>query len=482
MSSYSNKSASGLPTGPRAGLPSGPRGGAPPLRPGPAQPPPSQQPPPSYGSSVYSNSVSGSGSGGYAPNKFGSGGGYGANRYQNEQSFQKNQSAPVTSQPFRPGGYGGLGRMDSSSTDDNRGDLFGGAKDRYDPQRPKAYDPPSATTTPSDSLFGGARDRYDPQRANAYDPTTKPVTGYGQSGASAAGSGSYGGYGEERELTQEEKEEEQVQNTKAQIRYYRDETLESTNRTLGVVQNAMDVGQDTLARLGHQGDRLHNADKNMDMAENHNTSGYEKAKELQTVNRSMFAVHVANPFTAKKRAQARDDEVMARHRAEKGQREATRSAHWQEARMMENSQRVGNLNLGDESFGNQKTSNKYMFDESSDEEEQAKERAINGNLGALLGGAKGLHELATNTGAVLDEQNRIIDRIATKVGHFFSLGRDEDEANTSIFRLIVSTMVSGGTGMSWTRLGRRAAVMRHGHQANCSFCLIHFSIQQPHLN
>jgi hypothetical protein len=402
-SSYSSKSASGLPSGPRAGLPSGPRGGAPPPRPGPSQPP-SQQPPPSYGSSV---------SGGYAPNKLGSGGGYGANRYQNEQSFQQNQNAPVTSQPFRPGGYGGLGRTDSSSTDVQRGDLFGGAKDRYDPQRAKAYDRTPATTAPSGNLFEGARDRYDPQRAKAYDPTAKPVTGYGQSGASAIGSG----YGEERELTQEEKEEEEVQKTKAEIRYYRDETLDSTNRSLAHVQDALNFGQDTLGRLGHQGDRLHNADKNMDMAQNYNTSGYEKARELQSVNRSMFAVHVANPFTAKKRAQARDDEVMTRHRAEKDQRETTRAAHWQEARMMENSQRIGNLDIQDEPFAKQKTSSKYRFEESDDEEAQTKEADIEGNLDRLLVGVQGLNHLATNTGEVIKEQNRIIDRIATKVSY-----------------------------------------------------------------
>ncbi|KAL2113885.1 hypothetical protein VUR80DRAFT_2010 [Thermomyces stellatus] len=389
MSSYSNKSSAGFPSGPRAGLPSGPKGGAPVSRPAPSQQP-SQQPPPSYGSSV---------SGGYAPNKYGSGGGYGANRYQNEQSFRQNQNAPVTSQPFRPGGYGGLGGSG------------------LQPQPPGGLDRTDSTSTDADrgNLFGGAKDRYQAQHGNIYDPAAKPTTGYGQSGASAVGSGSYGGYGEPRELTQEEKEEEELQNTKAQIRYIRDETLSSTNRSLQQMQNAMDAGQDTLARLAYQGERLHNADKNMDLAENHNTSGYEKAKELQTVNRSMFAVHVSNPFTAKKRAQARDEQVMERHRAEKSQREATRAAHWQEARLMENSQRIGNLSIEDESFGRpQKANSKYMFEESDDEEEQEKEKTIDGNLGLLLQGAKGLHQLATNTGEVLDEQNRIIDRIAVK--------------------------------------------------------------------
>jgi len=164
----------GLPGGPgaaRNGLPGGPaasRGG--------------------YGAPSPAPSA-GSG-GGYGAEKYGSGGGYGASRY--EESAETNR---------RPGGYGGLGEVakpsmprsnsaDTTSTEDNRNALFGGAKDRYAqkaatpaPQRPGA-----GYGASSDNTGGGG--------------------GYGASSDNTSGGGGYGAYGEDRQLTQEEEEEE----------------------------------------------------------------------------------------------------------------------------------------------------------------------------------------------------------------------------------------------------------------------------------
>jgi hypothetical protein len=139
----------GLPSGPRAGpggLPGGPRGGygaAPPAN--------------DYGAPPSNNSS-------YGAEKYGSGGGYGA-------------SAPYggAAAARGPSGYGGLGRtnsVDTTTTEDNRDALFGGARDRYKAPEPR-------------------------QPAG-------PDSGYGESGAS---SGNYGAYGEDRQLTAEEEEE-----------------------------------------------------------------------------------------------------------------------------------------------------------------------------------------------------------------------------------------------------------------------------------
>lgn len=78
-------------------------------------------------------------------------------------------------------------------------------------------------------------------------------------------------------------------------------------------------------------------EKNLDLAHNQNKIAEEKARELKTLNRSMFAVHVSNPFTAKARDAARDEEVKAKHLEERAEREATRRAGYlAEQRMMKN--------------------------------------------------------------------------------------------------------------------------------------------------
>ena len=441
MSSFSNKSSHGLPNDPRAGLPPNPRGGgsAPP-QPG----HPTQQPPPSYNSSVsgYGSKNLRSGSGyeanrtrnqesfnhnasvpnvsvsGYGSDRLGSGGGYGANRNFDEKS--------ASSSSLRQGGYGGLGHVDGQA-----GSLFssrGPAQNNPYVDRPSvsgsghsglARTDTAATASTNfkrDELFGESRDRYASQRGNSSDPTAKPVIGYGQSEVSSIGTGSHDGYGELRELTEEQKADKKLQETTDELSSTRNATLESQDRSLNMLHGAIVNGQATLGLMHEQGDRLRNAEKNMDRAQNQNLSGYDKAKELQTLNRSMFAVHVGNPFTSKKRAQAVDDAVMTRHREEKHQREMTRAAHWQESHMVQNKMR--DLNVNDTPSYQRprpnKEDNQYLYIDEDDEEVE-KEHAIGGKTDQLLDGTKLLFNLAKAQKEVIEKDNQVIDRITYKV-------------------------------------------------------------------
>ena len=80
----------------------------------------------------------------------------------------------------------------------------------------------------------------------------------------------------------------------------------------------------TLARIGAQGERIHNTEKNLDITANHNRVAEAQAKELKKLNRSMFAIHVSNPFTAESRQRRADEDVLEKHQLERAQREATR--------------------------------------------------------------------------------------------------------------------------------------------------------------
>jgi hypothetical protein len=368
MSPYQQAKAAsyGTPTGPGNGLPSGPRDGY-----GAAQ---GAAPPNNYGPS----GGSGYGADRYGSDKYGSGGGYGANRYDG-----------ASTAPSRgPGGYGGLGRTYSNET--------------------------TSTDVQKEELFGGARDRY-AQKATLPPSNGQPGGGYeAESGAASSG---FGAYGEQRELTAEEQEEEDIQATKQQIRFMKQEDVSSTRNALRIAQQAEETGRATLARLGAQGERIHNTEKNLDLAANHNRVAEEKAKELKTLNKSMFAVHVSNPFTASSRRAARDDDILNKHRQEREERDATRQAAFGTQQRMEGAFRE--LQPGDAGYRPKQPTKaslaeraKYQFEADSEDDEM--ENEIDSNLDALSGAAGRLNLLARATGQEVDEQNKHIDRIIQK--------------------------------------------------------------------
>lgn len=351
------------PAGPGAGrgLPSGPggmRGGAPPA--------------------VDRNPSSG----GYGAEKYGSGGGYGSNRYDDPAPDYTSQAGSIRG----AGGYGGMGGRrgsnETTNTEDNRNELFGGARERVQQQ---------AAIPPSNGGYGA-----------------EPAPG---------AYGGVGGYGEERQLTAEEEEEEEVASTKQQIRFMKREDVSSTRNALRIAAQAEESGRGTLARLGAQGERIHNTEKNLDLASNHNRIAEEKAKELKTLNKSMFAVHVSNPFTSSSRKAARDEEIMNKHRTEREQRDATRQAAFGTQQRMEESFR--NLQPGDVGYRGAQSKaslaerSKYQFEADSEDDEM--ENEIDSNLDALGHAAGRLNALARATGKEVDEQNKHIDRIIQKV-------------------------------------------------------------------
>ena len=249
----------------------------------------------SGGRYAYADDKKASG-GGYGADKYGAQGGYGADRYGSGGGG--GGGGPPPPSKYGAGGYGGLGRAPSTAdTDDGRDALFGGARDRVqkrsDPQ--KGYGQPPPPYEEGDE-FNTGRDPNEPQ---------------------------YEAYGD-RQLTAEEEEEEDVTATKQQIRFIKQEDVSSTRNALRIAAQAEETGMNTLARIGAQGERIHNTEKNLDLTSNNNRMAEDKARELKTLNRSMFAVHVSNPFTAGSRAEKRDLDVLERHHLEREQREATR--------------------------------------------------------------------------------------------------------------------------------------------------------------
>ncbi|KAL8704780.1 MAG: hypothetical protein Q9201_002090 [Fulgogasparrea decipioides] len=345
-----------------------------------------------YGGSQSASINSGGGSryggAGYGADKYGVSTGYGTDRYGTGAA--RSQSNGDGSR-YGPGGYGGLG--DPSAPDEDRDALFGGARERQQQrmQRPGGAPPP----------YGADYGQHD---------STAPG-GYGAGGGS---SGSYEAYGD-RQLTAEEEEEEDVEATKQQIKFIKQEDVSSTRNALRIAAQAEETGQNTLARLGAQSERMHNAEKNLDLTSNKNRTAEDKERELKKLNGSMFAVHVSNPFTASSRRQARDDKIMDRHRMEREQREATRRAGFETSQRMNKTfqelQKEGHAPKPGQSSLAERA--KYQFE--ADEEDDEMENEIDANLTALSGAATRLNGLARATGQALEEDNKHLDRITQKV-------------------------------------------------------------------
>ncbi|KAL9081716.1 MAG: hypothetical protein Q9159_007093 [Coniocarpon cinnabarinum] len=320
---------------------------------------------------------------GFAPPSGGYGGqsGYGGN------NPYSNAAAPPPSGNGRSGGYGGLG------DEPNKDALFGGAKDRFDQQKK--------------------------QQDQQFQNQGLPPEEQGQ----LSGAGGYGndygdqGYGrpyQDRQLTAEEEEEEDVTSTKDQIRDLKRQDVSSTRNALRLAQQAEETGRATLERLGNQGERIHNTERNLDLASSQNRLAEEKARELKHLNRSMWAMKVDNPFTKKSRERARDEEIMRISHNERERRDATRAAAWATQNRASETQRDlrGSAAGAERKRGNLAERSKYQFE--ADSEDEAMEDELDQNLDDLGRAVGGLNKLGKAMGKEVDVQIGHIDRITGK--------------------------------------------------------------------
>lgn len=322
----------------------------------------------------------GQGGVGHSMDRYGNSGAYGSQKPGGNPYANILQTSGTSR--YGPGGYGGFG----PGTDDD-----------------------AATDAGRDELFGGARQRA--QQKSQYSSGLPPDYEYKPSAQDHEHN--YGAYGD-RQLTAEEEEEEDIEATKQEIKFIKQQDVSSTRNALQIAQQAEETGRNTLARLGAQSEWIHNTERNLDLAANHQRIAEDKARELKTLNRSMFAVHVNNPFTAKERRARRDEEIMERHRREREEREASREAAFKSTqRMNQNFKGLNDAQTASRTKASLAERAKYQFEADSDDDKMEDE--IEGNLDALAGVTGRLNLLARATKAELDAQNDHLVRIAAKV-------------------------------------------------------------------
>ncbi|KAI2636153.1 hypothetical protein GGS21DRAFT_543058 [Xylaria nigripes] len=314
---------------------------------------------------------------GYGNNQYGTSGGYASNSKYAGSSYS---SAP------RQGGYGGLGRSDSADTDANR-----------------------------DALLSGARDRHQQQSTAA---------GNNNSGSYGSGSnesdGKYGGYGSQRELTEEEREAEEYRNLKNQIHSTTQASLATNQNSLRYMNQALETGLSTYARLGAQNERLHHTDQLLDTATESHRQAEAQTKKLKSLNRSMFAVHVKNPFTEKRRTAEEEAKIIQQNQQDREIREATRRDKFAQHSRMERN--FAGFDRQEQPAGSSRSNrgdkNKYSLEDDSDEESKAQLDAANEqierDLEQMSIGVSKLKAVGKAMGEELDHGNKLIDRIGEK--------------------------------------------------------------------
>lgn len=234
------------------------------------------------------------------------------------------------------------------------------------------------------ALFGDAAQRAAQQPPPTFAPQPGGDSSYSNTGGYGASS-LPGGYGAEpdRELTQEEQEEQDVLAAKNEIRFIKQQDVASTRNARRIAEQAEQTGRETLARLGQQGERIHNTERNLDMASNQNRLAAEKAAELKTLNRSMFAVHVSNPFTAKSREAAANAIALEKHQAERAQRDETASSAYSTQARQHQLQRDVNGNAIRKPMTQKSLAERAKYQFEADSEDEEMENEIDDNLYVL---------------------------------------------------------------------------------------------------
>ena len=236
------------------------------------------------------------------------------------------------------------------------------------------------------------------------------------------------GYGQQQQQQQEQSgsygeeynsEEEEIKSTKASINFVKNQSVRSTRNALDAALAAEASGLQTLSHLGTQGERLHNTEKNLNVASSQNRIAEERARELKSLNRSMFVPSVGNPLRSKSRAQEEEAKIIARHQMEREERDRTREFGYESKNVVGRALNTTNGRVESKAKSSLAERSRYQFE--ADEEDDAMEDEIDSNLdqlGALTGRLKGI---AMATSKEVDRQNQQIDKIMKKVFLYYPI-------------------------------------------------------------
>ncbi|KAF9291341.1 Meiosis-specific subunit of the t-SNARE complex [Linnemannia elongata] len=231
---------------------------------------------------------------------------------------------------------------------------------------------------------------------------------------------SYGGYGDRNQVQAGQETEEDVDRVSQQIRDTRQESVNSTRNALRALQEAEESSGRTMTQLGEQSEQLGRIERNLDSAQIHADNAQEKAGELKTVNRSMFAIHIKNPFNSTKKREKELEEAKRKAAEELAQREAIRHEEYQSKQRIDMAmgngaygRAQGNTNnYSNNGRGGPGERSAYAFENTA--EDDAQENEIDQNLDAMGGYLARLKTSAMTMNQEVNRQNERMTHITSK--------------------------------------------------------------------
>ncbi|KAF9999292.1 Protein transport protein S9 plasma membrane t-SNARE [Entomortierella chlamydospora] len=270
----------------------------------------------------------------------------------------------------------------------------------------------------NNSGYGGNGGGYNSApRPGQYGQHTQQYGGnYGNNYGNGYGNNYDNNYGQQQGPIPGQETEEDVDRVAQQIRDVRQESLQSTRNAIRALQEADESAGRTLQQLGEQSEQLGRIERSLDSAQIHADNAQEKAGELKTVNRSMFAIHIKNPFNSTKRKERELEEAKRKAAEEMAQREAIRHEEYA------SKQRV-NAAMGQGPYGRGPTDSNgyrggpgeqsmYSFENTAEDDEA--ERELDQNLDALGGLLGRLNQSALAMNTEVNRQNERMTGITQK--------------------------------------------------------------------
>lgn len=221
--------------------------------------------------------------------------------------------------------------------------------------------------------------------------------------------------GENQDL--EDSEDEEVEAIKSQIRYIKQETVNSTRNALRVAADAEIAGRNALGMLGAQGERIANTEQVVSIADSQTRIATRQADEISRLNRSIFIPNLHNPFNSKRRLHEREMKMRTQQAQDQLASERRRQLAY------ESEQRV--LDALNQTSGTYSETalrhKKNMLKESeerkrvqfeADSEDDEIEDEIDLNLEGINDASKRLHTLGVSLQKELDQQNRRLEDLS----------------------------------------------------------------------
>lgn len=216
------------------------------------------------------------------------------------------------------------------------------------------------------------------------------------------------------EDSEKDSEDEDVEGIKTRMKFIRREDVNLTHSALRSAAMAEESGRNALGMLGAQGERIVVADRSLELADTQNKIATDKTRELRTLNRSMFAPHISNPFTSKRRLQEREEQIKSERMRQQVVREDLRSREFDSQQRILSGLNDNKISETAQKYKKyDKERSKYMFEE--DSEDEALEDEIDNNLTQLHQASKRLHKLALTTNEELKKQNEQLANMGEKV-------------------------------------------------------------------